>query len=330
MGRWRVVGLLTVLLASGCSVGDDAAEPATRATVTTAAPHTVSVVPSSTTVDPPTTDPPPATTPVPATTTSVEPPTVEPTVPASPRLLRTPTAAAPLRVMVVGDSVTYEIEPGLTAALQHTGLAVSSNRTQVGFGLSRWPVYAWWEVWPTFLDEVRPEAVVIQAGTWDIDDVWDGDDRIPVPEDPDWEASFAFLVRMAVDVLSDDGAHVYWLTMLPSPVSERPGRLNRLLRDVATTDDRMTVVDLTPDFTGVDGRYASHVDRHGAEWPIRKVDGVHLCREGGELAGSLAAAAILADAGLLLVPGWEDGPWRTDPRYDVNPCDDPAPAGDLS
>ncbi|SVD85796.1 uncharacterized protein METZ01_LOCUS438650, partial [marine metagenome] len=30
------------------------------------------------------------------------------------------TAEDPLRVMVVGDSVTYEIEPALTAALEHT------------------------------------------------------------------------------------------------------------------------------------------------------------------------------------------------------------------
>ena len=38
--------------------------------------------------------------------------------------------------MVIGDSVTYEIQPGLTAALQHTGLVVSANRTLIGFGLS--------------------------------------------------------------------------------------------------------------------------------------------------------------------------------------------------
>ena len=56
-------------------------------------------------------------------------------------LLRSPTSEDPLRVMVVGDSVTYEIEPALTAALQRTGRVVSANRTQVGFGLSRWPVY---------------------------------------------------------------------------------------------------------------------------------------------------------------------------------------------
>jgi hypothetical protein len=232
--------------------------------------------------------------------------------------------------MVLGDSVTYEIEPGLTAALQHTGLVVSANRTQMGFGLSQWPIFHWWEVWPPFLDEVRPEAVVLQAGIWDVQAVYGGERRLPRPEDPDWEAQYSFLVGVALDVLAADGAHVYWLTMLPSPDPGRTGRLNRLLVALAAGDDRMSVVDLTPGFTDAEGRYVDHVDRLGVAWPIRKVDGVHLCREGTEVAAGLAAAAILGDAGLEPEAGWEDGPWRLDPLYEVDPCDDPAPVGGSS
>ena len=278
-------------------------------------------------LSPSTVAPSPSTTSVPIPTTSVS---ASMAVSPAPRLLRSPTLEEPLRVMVVGDSVTFEVEPGLTAALEHTGLVTSANRTQVGFGLSQWPIYFWWEIWPPFLAEVRPEAVVVQTGTWDVYDVWGGEGRIPEPDDPNWEESFAFLVRMANDVLAGDGAHVYWLTMLPSPNPGWPERLNRLLIDVATTDDRMSVVDLTSGFTDADGGYTSHVDRLGVEWPIRKIDGVHLCREGAEVAGKIAASTILADAGLALVSGWEDGPWRSDSRYDVDPCDDPAPAGETS
>ncbi len=238
-------------------------------------------------------------------------------------LLRSPTSEDPLRVMVVGDSVTYEIEPALTAALQRTGRVVSANRTQVGFGLSRWPAYQWWEIWLPFLDEVRPEAVIVQTGIWDVSDVWGSDDRIPKPEDPDWEDSFAFLVRMAVDVLSADGAHVYWLTMLPSPESDGPARLTRLLLEVAAGDDRLSIIDLTPSFTDNEGQYIDEIDRSGEPWPIRKIDGVHLCREGAALAARSTTEAVLADAGLNIFPGWEKGLWRANPLYDVDPCDDP-------
>jgi len=242
-------------------------------------------------------------------------------------ILRNPTTLEPLRVMVIGDSVTYEIQPGLTAALQHTGLVVSANRTQMGFGLSQWPVFHWWEVWKPFLEEVRPEVVVIQTGIWDVQAVYGGERRRPRPDDPDWEAQYAFLVDVALNVLAADGAHVYWLTMLPSPEVGQPERLNRLLVDLAGDDDRMSVVDLTPGFTNPEGHYVQQVDRHGAVWPIRKVDGIHICREGAEVAATITAAAILADAGLDLVAGWEKDPWRSDPLYEVDPCEDPVPVG---
>ncbi len=305
---------------------DDLAEQVHQ--VATHPPTTAAPLPS-----PPPTSLPTVTPPATSTTTSST------TVPVSATpLLRSPTPEDPLRVMVVGDSVTYEVEPALTAALQWTGRMTSANRTQVGFGLSRWPVYKWWEVWPPFLAEVRPEAVIIQTGIWDVNDVWDGDDRIPRPEDPDWEEQFAFLIRMAVDVLSDSGssdrgssdrgssdrdAHVYWLTMLPSPDSEWPQRLNQLLAQVASEDDRLSIVDLTPGFTDAEGGYADEVTRDGDLWPTRKTDGVHLCREGAAVAAAIVAEAVLADAGMVPASGWEQGSWRSNPLYDVNPCEDP-------
>jgi len=49
--------------------------------------------------------------------------------------------------------------------------------------------------------------------------------------------------------------------------------------------------------------------------------------EGAEVVAEITAAAILADAGLDLVAGWENDPWRSDPLYEVDPCEDPAPLG---
>ena len=228
-------------------------------------------------------------------------------------------------MMVIGDSVTYEIEPALTAALEHTRLVALSNRTQVGFGLSRWPAYAWWEVWPPFLAEVNPEAVVLQTGIWDVNEVFYGDLRRPVPEDVDWAEQFIFLMEVAVEVLTADGAVLFWQTMLPSTDPAPVERLNRLVVDLAARDDRVILVDLTPGFTDSGGAYRRLVDRDGELWPLRKVDEVHLCRQGAEVAARITAEAIVGHFGLRLLDGWEDGPWRSDPRFDVDPCDDPAP-----
>ena len=309
----RLLVMLALISVASCS-----AEVATSVEV---ASTTVVVLPTSTTVVvlPTTAAVPPTTTTAAPTTT-----TVGQTVPR-----RTPSAEDPLRVMIVGDSVTYEIQPGLTAALEHTGLVTSANRTQVGFGLSRWPIYPWWDVWEPFLDEVQPEAVVIQAGIWDVAEVFASELRRPVPTDPDWDEQFTFLMEVAVDVLSSDGAIVYWQTMLPSTSPGPGGRLNDLVADLADRDDRVVMVDLTPAFTR-NGGYTGFVERDGVEWPIRKVDGVHLCREGSEIAGRVTAEAIATDWGFEVVDGWEDGAWRADPLFDVDPCDDPAPPGSPS
>ena len=175
--------------------------------------------------------------------------------------------------MVIGDSVTYEIQPGLTAALQHTGLVVSANRTQMGFGLSQWPIFHWWEVWEPFLEEVRPEAVVVQTGIWDVQAVYGGERRRPRPEDPDWEAQFAFLVGVALDVLTADGAHVYWLEgahirreIRPQNHPDRIDGLNGLVRAATVDLDHVTTVPYR-DFIGANG---TDRERHTRD------DGVHL------------------------------------------------------
>ena len=322
----RLLVMLALISVASCS-----AEVVTSVEVAAA---TVAVLPTTTAAPTTTTTAAPTTTMVPPTTTTVSPTTTTTAAPTTttvgqtvPR--RTPSAEDPLRVMIVGDSVTYEIQPGLTAALEHTGLVTSANRTQVGFGLSRWPIYPWWDVWEPFLDEVQPEAVVIQAGIWDVAEVFASELRRPVPTDPDWDEQFTFLMEVAVDVLSSDGAIVYWQTMLPSTSPGPGGRLNDLVADLADRDDRVVMVDFTPAFTR-NGGYTGFVERDGVEWPIRKVDGVHLCREGSEIAGRVTAEAIATDWGFEVVDGWEDGAWRADPLFDVDPCDDPAPPGSPS
>ena len=243
---------------------------------------------------------------------------------------RIPTVDDPLRVLVLGDSATYEIEPGLTAALEHTGLVDSTDWTQMGLGLSRWPEFPWWEAWAGYVAEIRPDAVVLQVGIWDVEEGVFSGTRRPVPTDSDWEQQFAFLMDVAVEVLTVDGADLYWLTMLPAPPdAASPERLNRLVVELANRDERVSVVDLAPAFSR-DGEYVRVVERNGVVWPIRKVDGVHLCREGAGLAGRVVAEAIAADHGVMVDVGWEDGAWRSNPKFDVDPCSDPLPPDDAS
>ena len=139
-----------------------------------------------------------------------------------PYVTRVPTPEDPLRVMILGDSVTYEIAPPLEWALESSGVARVEDRTQVGLGLSRWPIFHWWEVWQPFIEEIHPEVVVVQMGIWDAsrsDSLLAGMRR-PAPEEDNWEQDYGFLL---------DSVHE----------PRHPGRGARLLGvDVAVTATR--------------------------------------------------------------------------------------------
>ncbi|HJO41091.1 MAG TPA: hypothetical protein QGI85_05615 [Acidimicrobiales bacterium] len=239
------------------------------------------------------------------------------------RLSRSPTKEDPLRVMIIGDSTTYEIEPALSAALQKTGVVESANRTQFGFGLSQWPRYKWWEIWPSFFDQVEPEIVIFQTGIWDMDDVINGPIRQPLPTDSDWVEQFNFLMEVAVDVLSEREAHIFWLTMLPTHDNDKHERLNKLIYELADRDQRVDVIDLTPVFTDKNGKYLEEVERSGEYWPIRKIDGVHLCRFGARIAAELIIKHVSIFSDFEIISGWEEGEWLKNPRFDLDPCNDP-------
>ena len=63
----------------------------------------------------------------------------------------------------------------------------------------------------------------------------------------------------------------------------------------------------------------------GAQFSLRRLlCGIHTVAA-FVVAVWITAEAIASYFGLRLLDGWEDGPWRSDPRFDVDPCDDSAP-----
>ena len=75
-----------------------------------------------------------------------------------------PTAADPLRVMILGDSVMHDASYGITASLQATGEATVATRTIDGFGLTtatNWPTSI-----PNLIRQTRAQLIV---ATWSWD-----------------------------------------------------------------------------------------------------------------------------------------------------------------
>ena len=237
---------------------------------------------------------------------------------------RVPTAADPLRVLLVGDSVMVDASPGIEAAIEATGVAKVEPGAFPGFGLTY--TKSWRSDWTEMVKKVHPDVVVVLLGAWDADNA--------LAHPPDW---YAGVVADATAVLAGDGARVVWLGWPPThppAVAGRPepdyGHIE-LQRDTVDTAFR-TVADRHPGDvayvdTGAtlslpDGSFSAFLPdpTTGAMVRARKHDNTHFCPSGAERMGRLVLGA-LTPVFALPAPSatWTSGRWRTDPRFDDPP-----------
>ncbi|HEX5267255.1 MAG TPA: acyltransferase family protein, partial [Acidimicrobiales bacterium] len=222
------------------------------------------------------------------------------TVPArasgSVRIVRPPIpAGAPVKVMVVGDSVAETLASGLTTSARQMGIDLMNDGT-LGCGVVRGGPYeyfgathpdlpecaTWPQRWAGLIRAHDPDVVFMVVGRWEVmDRVHDGTwTRVG---DPSFDAYLQSELETAVDVLTARGATVALATAPYYLRGERPdgGRwpeddparvdaFNRLIRAVAAHHPQsVAIVDLGG-HTSAGGRYTPYID--GIEM---RYDGVH-------------------------------------------------------
>ena len=226
--------------------------------------------------------------------------------------------AAPGRALVVGDSVMFDAAPAIAAALESGGVAVVQWPV-LGFGLTRPAAYYDWRTeWRSLVDDHRPDLVVAMVGGWDFPDLVERGRRFPTGTDG-WAERYGQLLDVATEILTSQGAQLYWVTSPPYRTVEPPGALGAVNAAVVASAERhpsARVVDGYGALAGADGAYTDLLpDDRGHLERVRKDDGVHLCSPGAARVGAVVAEAVAGDHGLMVDPGWRDGPWRDDPRY---------------
>jgi hypothetical protein len=211
-----------------------------------------------------------------------------------------PTVVAPKTAMIVGDSGMYDVTPALTAGFTVLGTRVVSTAF-AGEGLTR-PAGVR-DGWASTVDEFQPDLVLVMLGPWDLDFLEsNGDD------------AYRAEVDATVALLTADGAHILWLSVLPGQavlpgttvgVSDLGAQFFAPLpaRYPGTVD----YLDITASLKAGDGTTPRAIDGH----LLRKPDGWHLCPDGA----AAVAHAVLSHLGLDR-PDWTAGAWRADPRYD--------------
>jgi peptidoglycan/LPS O-acetylase OafA/YrhL len=263
------------------------------------------------------------------------------------QLATPPTAADPLRVMVLGDSVMHDASYGITAALGATGEATVATKTIDGFGLvraSNWPTSL-----PNLIDQTQAQIIVAS---------WSWDQFGPTtPNALHQPAQYTQLLRRAVATMLTPGNGVEGVIFTQFPQSGNIPAANQA-DYVAYNKARWAGViawnniaeKMTTYFPGrvmylpiassvmLDGnRYSAWLPPENDpqapkdQWiRVRKLDNVHLCPEGS----ARYADALLADMTdvFKLAPAqgdWAQGSWVLDPDFNDPPgaCPDDHPPG---
>jgi hypothetical protein len=221
----------------------------------------------------------------------------------------------PYKVMLVGDGVMTDADPGLRAAAESLGPIEVDDQAYWGFALSKPDWYDWRTKWSQLIDTHDPDAVVALFGVHDT--YAHGVDGGPTdPGGTEWQNWYRAQITVAMDILTDRLANVYWIGMLPvgDPVaSERIRANNAIVRDVVQPYPTGRYLEPDPLFAADDGTARLFDPVSGLA--LRKDDGVHMCAVGAGILGFSLANAIAADLGTGVGSSFLTGQWRSADAY---------------
>jgi hypothetical protein len=203
-----------------------------------------------------------------------------------------PTAAVPLRVLEIGDSLGIDLGDQLRSFLGTTGRAEVTVASVGDSGLSNVSFYDWPLHLALLLTTDRPQVVVVFLGTND-DQGLDVDGAAAEPGTPAWAAGYTQRVDDVLEEATRAGVRVVWVGVPPMEnfdLNEAMERENAIFQGQTESFPGTLYVPSAAVLGNASGSYEpSGVDGSGGEVALRTPDGVHLTPDG---AGVLAQAVI--------------------------------------
>ena len=214
------------------------------------------------------------------------------TVPPNPK---EPTAAAPLRVLIVGDSVGLDMGGALQSDLASTGVVNAALDARESTGLTRADYFNWPAELTSDMRTVQPQVVVVMIGANDAQDFL-GPPDVPYGS-PRWNALYAQRASQFMQIARSGGALVVWLGL---PPMQNPG-LNAEVADINAIDAQQAAQAKPPvRFVATDktlgtpqGTYTAFVTNGAGQIVnVRTPDGTHLTPGGGQVAAQQVIATL--------------------------------------
>jgi hypothetical protein len=209
-----------------------------------------------------------------------------------------PTAASPLRVLIVGDSIGLDMGGALQSDLAGTGVVTAALDGRESTGLTRPDYFNWPGELTNDLKSANPQVVVVMIGANDAQDFL-GPPDTPYAS-PHWNDLYAQRVQQFMQIASSGGAAVFWVGMPPmqNPVlSAQMTDLNTIVAHAATTATPPVTFISTDKSLGtpMGGYSAFGTNAAGQIVNTRAPDGIHLTTGGGQVAAQQVIAQLVND-----------------------------------
>lgn len=218
--------------------------------------------------------------PVLQTTTTLPPEEEEPALE-----LRTPTAEAPLRVLIAGDSIVRDMGESFLRFTADDPLIAPVMHYENATGLTRPDFYDW----PTALvqdaEANQPELVILMFGGNDAQAIVAPDGTVhDTIDSPGWRAEYGRRVGGVMDALRTEGRVIVWIGLPPmrsEGFNGRAGVINEVVSAAAAERDWVRFVDTSRVLGDEQGRYVPRLP--GVDGELRQGDGIHLARAGADV-----------------------------------------------
>lgn len=223
----------------------------------------------------------------------------------APPALPVPTAASPLRVLSVGDSLGVDFGGTFVNDLAATGVVNAALDAHVDTGLSRPDYFDWPAELQSDLTKYQPQAVVVFLGANDPQNFVVGGQALAYGTQA-WHDAYAQRVGDLMTMATSNGARVLWIGMPPmaDPVlNAKMQDLDQVYASEAASHPGVTYLSSWALFSDPQGAYAQYLpDSTGAEVDVREPDGTHVSPGGAERLSQAAISAMDRSWGIDLQP----------------------------
>ena len=195
--------------------------------------------------------------------------------------LRVPSVAAPLKVVVAGDSTAKSLGDALIGAAGGTAELAITNEGKVSTGLARSDYFNWGARMSEIVAVDRPEVVVFMIGANDGQSILEGDGTVVAQfGTPEWTEQYRRRVAGIMDLAEGDGRRMVWVgepNVGTGNVQQAVEIGNAIAAEEAATRPWVTYVDVAEMLAGPDGGFSEYITLpDGSTARCYAGDGVHL------------------------------------------------------